>query len=128
MIEIFASPDKNMKQIRTELAAKRLHRALSVLTVGKDIHHNKRSGIISIDWKPVAKVEAKPNDDFSITWNAPILTDLGTNSTVYIANLTVNGTVLAISGTIQPDSDSDQSNCNTDRADRCANVTDRSTD
>ena len=91
MVEIFASPDKNMKQIRTELAAKRLHRALSVLTVGKDIHHNKRSGIISIDWKPVAKVEAKPNDDFSITWNAPILTDLGINKQLVLDKFNADG-------------------------------------
>ena len=91
MIEIFASPDKNLKQIRTELTAKRLHRALSELTVGKDIHHNKRPGIVSIDWKPVAKVEAKPNDDFSITWGTPILTDLGINKQVVLDKFNADG-------------------------------------
>ena len=79
MIEIFASPDKNMKQIRTELATKRPHRAMTDIVVGKDIHHNKKSGVVSIDWKPVAKVEAKPNDYFTITWNAPVVHDLGIN-------------------------------------------------
>ena len=77
MIEIFASTDKNMKQIRTELAAKRLHRALTEITEGKGVHHNRRSGVASVDWKPIAKVEAKPNDDFSVTWNAPIVADFG---------------------------------------------------
>ena len=62
-----------MKQIRTELATKRLHRAMNDIVVGRDIHRNKKSGVVPIDWKPIAKVEAKPGDDYSITWNAPVV-------------------------------------------------------
>ena len=90
-IEIFASPDKNMKQIRTELATKRLHRAMSDVVVGKGIYHNKKSGAVSIDWKPIAKVEAKPNDDFSITWNAPVVHDLGANRQLILDRFNADG-------------------------------------
>ena len=91
MIEIFASPDKNMKQVRTELATKRLHRAVTEIAEGKAVHHNKRSGVISIDWKPVAKVEAKPNDDFTITWNAPIVADLGIDKQLVLDKFNAEG-------------------------------------
>jgi hypothetical protein len=37
------------------------------------------------------KVEAKPNDDFSITWNAPILTDLGINKQLVLDKFNADG-------------------------------------
>ena len=80
-----------MKQIRTELATKRLHSAMNDIVVGKDIHHNRKSGVVSIDWKPIAKVEAKPNDDFSITWNAPVVHDLGINKQLILDRFNADG-------------------------------------
>ena len=90
-IEIFASPDKNMKQVRTELGTKRLHRALTEAAAGKPLHHNKRSGVVSIDWKPVAKLEAKPNDDFAIQWNAPTVAALGIDKQLVLDKFNADG-------------------------------------
>ena len=91
VVEIFASPDKNMKQVRTELAAKRLHRAISELVTGKPVHHNKRSGVVSVDWTPIAKVEAKPNDDFIIQWNAASLAALGIDKHLVLNKFNADG-------------------------------------
>ena len=80
-----------MKQIRTELATKRLHRAMTEITAGRGIHHNKRPGAVSIGWKPIAKVGAKPNDDFTITWDAFVVADLGTGKKFILDKFNADG-------------------------------------
>ena len=65
MIVVFASPDKNMKQIRTELDAKRLYRALVDSAGGKTVHHNKARA-----WSPSIGAPS-PKSRPSLTTTSP---------------------------------------------------------
>ena len=58
-IELYISPDKSPKQLRTEQGGRKLLKAFKAVHPNKSFHLDKRAGVVSVDWSPVAKVEPK---------------------------------------------------------------------
>ena len=74
-IDVYISPDKSPKQLRTELGGRRLLKAFrAVHPNGAQCHLDKRTGQVSVQWKPCARVVPQPSSasdaSYVIQWNA----------------------------------------------------------
>ena len=79
-VDIYISPDKNPKQLRTEQGCRRLFRAFKAVHPGKTVHQDKRSGVISVDWHACAKVVPSPEPNvYTVQWNVSVLDRAGVN-------------------------------------------------
>ena len=73
-VEIYLSFDKNPKQLRTEQGSRKLFKAFKAVHPSKQIHVDKRSGIVSVDWHACAKLVPNPEpNSFVVQWNAAIV-------------------------------------------------------
>jgi len=74
-IEVYVSPDKSPKQLRTEQGGRRLLKAFRAVHPNKATHLDKRSGMVSVEWKPCARVtpNAEPNS-YVVMWNHSVVT------------------------------------------------------
>ena len=70
----YISPDKNPKQLRTEQGCRKLFRAFKAVHPDKSVHQDKRSGVVSVEWHPCAKVvpDHEPHS-FTVQWNVSAL-------------------------------------------------------
>ena len=73
-IDIFLSPDKSPKQLRTELGGRRLFKAFKSAHPNKTVHLDKRAGMVSIDWHPCARVvPAQEQNSYTVQWNPTVV-------------------------------------------------------
>lgn len=73
---MFLGSDKNIKQIRTTVAAKSLATLLGVMNPPKSFVHRKTDGSVSVDYRRVARVVVSP-DGTQLKFNMPVVEDLG---------------------------------------------------
>jgi hypothetical protein len=74
-LELYISPDKSPKQLKTEQGSRKLIRAFKATHPQKHTHVDKRTGVVSVDWVPCAKVVANSSSDdpYTIQWNVAAL-------------------------------------------------------
>ena len=79
-IDIYISPDKSPKQLRTELGGRRLLKAFRAVIPNSACHLDKRSGQVSVRWKPCARVIPQPSSgsdaSYIIQWNVAAVSEL----------------------------------------------------
>ena len=79
-IDIYISPDKSPKQLRTELGGRRLLKAFRAVIPNSACHLDKRSGQVSVQWKPCARVIPQPSSgsdaSYIIQWNVAAVSEL----------------------------------------------------
>ena len=68
-VNIYAGPDKSAKQIRTEVDSKKLHGILKDLYPTVAFRLQRREGLISSQWKPLARVLPQPGGLSIVEWN-----------------------------------------------------------
>ena len=70
-LELYVSPDKSPKQLKTEQGSRKLFRAFKAIHPQKNVHHDKRSGQVSVDWVPCAKLVANSSTEnpYTVQWN-----------------------------------------------------------
>ena len=83
-IDVYIAPDKSPKQLRTELGGRRLLKAFrAVHPNGAQCHLDKRTGQVSVQWKPCARVVPQPSSassaSYVIQWNAAAVAELQIN-------------------------------------------------
>ena len=76
-VEIYVSPDKSPRQLRTEQGGRKLLKAFRAVHPTKSVHLDKREGVVNVEWKACAKVLAHPEVGvFTIQWNAAVVAEL----------------------------------------------------
>lgn len=75
-VRLYISEDKSPKQNKIEACGRRLLRAVKRVGITQSIHLNRKEGSISVDWKPLAKVQVHSKEEVSILWNALVVTEL----------------------------------------------------
>ena len=82
-IDVYIAPDKSPKQLRTELGGRRLLKAFRSVHPNGACHLDKRSGQVSVQWKPCARVVPQPSSasdaSYVIQWNAAAVSELQIN-------------------------------------------------
>lgn len=77
-VELFLSPDKSPKQLRTEQAGRKLLRAFRAVHPNRSVHLDKRAGTVSVDWVLCAKVVPNPEPgSTTVQWNVAALEQTG---------------------------------------------------
>ena len=84
-VNIYAGPDKSSKQVRTEIDSKKLHTIFQQLYPGTKFHLLRRDGVISVNFKKLARVVPQPDKETIIEW------DFDTASSVSIDKIVVSG-------------------------------------
>jgi hypothetical protein len=69
MVRIYVSKDKSPKKIKEEMGAKKLFNIIKDACKNKQVHFNRKDASISIDWTPVARVEAPDPEHTNLLWN-----------------------------------------------------------
>ena len=75
-VKLFEGPDKSKKQIRTEMESKRLRDLLRGLHPAQNFHVLRREGIISSNWKQLARVIPVAEGESVIEWNYAVVAEL----------------------------------------------------
>ena len=79
-IDVYIAPDKSPKQLRTELGGRRLLKAFRSVHPNGACHLDKRTGQVSVQWKPCARVVPQPSSasdaSYVIQWNAAAVSEL----------------------------------------------------
>ena len=79
-IDVYISPDKSPKQLRTELGGRRLRKAFRAAHPNGACHLDKRTGQVSVQWKPCARLAPQPSSASDapdvIQWNAAAVSEL----------------------------------------------------
>lgn len=73
-VDVYISPDKSPKQLRTEQGGRKLFKAFKAVHAGKTSHLDKKTGMVSIDWHPCAKVIPNPEpNSWVVQWNPSVV-------------------------------------------------------
>ena len=79
-IDVYISPDRSPKQLRTELGGRRFLKAFLVVHPNGACHLDKRTGQVSVQWKPCARVvpqlSSASDASYVIQWNAAAVSEL----------------------------------------------------
>lgn len=73
--QVYLGPDKNIKQVKVEVAAKALSKLLGSMYPTKTFVHRKADGSVSTDYKRIARVVVT-KDGSHLEFNVPILSTL----------------------------------------------------
>ena len=74
-VKRFASADKSDKQLAVEQASKKLSKAIANLHKDRSVHCLKRQGVVTMDWKRLAKVDVNSYREVQIQWNTLVITE-----------------------------------------------------
>ena len=75
-VEIYISPDKSPKQLRTEQGGRL--KAFKAVHPNKNTHLDKRSGMVPVGWSPCAKTIPNPEPNSCVVqWNVAVLDRAG---------------------------------------------------
>jgi hypothetical protein len=72
--------NKSAKMQKTERETKRLADAVRELHGDKDVHALRKDGIVTVSWRPIAKVQVHPGDEpTKLLWLHASVSELGIN-------------------------------------------------
>ena len=77
-VDLFISPDKSPKQIKTEMEGKRLLQAFKSAHPDCNPHLARQDGVLSVSWIPIARISPQQEDlPTEVLWNMAAVRDQG---------------------------------------------------
>jgi len=76
---LFLNPDKNSKQVKSEMATRKLVQILTTSQSGKKFYASREDHIVSVGFKALARVVAYSQFDIRVQWNMELARSEGVN-------------------------------------------------
>ena len=75
---LYINPDKNAKQVRTEIGMRKVSKIIRGLYAEKQFQSvDKLGGVVAVSWKPLLRVVAENPTSLSVQWNPAMVEKFG---------------------------------------------------
>ena len=87
IVQLYIGPDKNRKQVQTEILSKKAATIIREEIPAARIHLLRAEGIVTLAWRPLCRLTVFPDGSFDLHWNPKALSTCGLNKAIVLEGL-----------------------------------------